>query len=94
MAAQGGGVQRDLRAPGAANFPFLFIRRQVPDLAATPAILSVSRFQQLPRFHFRTCRGSLIRWSFSPAFTCCLDCALDVELSRKLVLFVLMNIGF
>lgn len=54
MAAPGGGIQRDLWLAGAADFALRFLRRQVPDLAATPALLSVPRFQQLPRFHSRT----------------------------------------
>lgn len=41
MAAQGGWVQRDLWLAGAADFAQRFLRGQVPDLAATPALLSV-----------------------------------------------------
>jgi hypothetical protein len=60
MAAPGGGVQRDLRLAGAADFALRFLCRQVSDLAATPALLSVPRFQQLPRFHSCTRRGTPI----------------------------------
>lgn len=64
MAAPGGRVQRDLRPSGTADFSFLFLCRQVPDFAAAPALLSVPRFQQLSRFHPRTCRGSSIHRQF------------------------------
>lgn len=83
MAAPGGRVQRDLRPSRAADFSFLFLRRQVPDFAAAPALLSVPRFQQLSRFHSRTCRGRPIHRQFVGHVILILIYAWIVHLSRN-----------